>query len=157
MEIIIEGCDGVGKTTLVNKLKKHYQIDSMHITSKDPNDYSFYKQLLKKKDIIYDRHFIGEMIYPKIFNRKQKLSNRKFEKLLKYCRKHNIKIIILTTGDSIISQRLYERGNEHTKILENIHDINLQFRDIANKYNIEIIDTLEVNTKAIYKWLENKL
>ena len=157
MEIIIEGCDGVGKTTLVNKLKKHYNIDSMHITSKDPNNYKFYKQLLKKKDIIYDRHFIGEMIYPSIFNRKQKLSNHKFKKLLKYCRKHNIKIIILTTSDSIISQRLYERGNEHIKILQNIHDINLQFKNIAKKYNIEIIDTLEVNTRTIYKWLENKL
>lgn len=155
MEIIIEGCDGVGKTTLVNKIKKHYNIDSMHLTSKDPHNFRFYKELLNKKDVIYDRHFIGEIIYSKIFNRKCCLSNCQFEKLLKYCKKNNIKIIILTTSDTTIYERLYERGSEHPKILQNINNINKQFKDIAKKYNILLIDTLEITTRRIYKWLED--
>lgn len=154
MEIIIEGCDGVGKTTLVNKLKKHYNIDSMHITSKDPNNYKFYKQLLLKKQVVYDRHFIGEMIYPSIFDRKQKLNNKQFKKLLACCNKNKVKILILTTDVDTILERLNERGNEHEKIIDNIEIINSLFLRYSQMYNIKVIDTTKINMRELYHWLE---
>ena len=44
MRIILEGCDGTGKTTLANILAFKYGLDICHCTASDPSDFQFYKQ-----------------------------------------------------------------------------------------------------------------
>lgn len=121
MKIIIEGCDGTGKTTLAKKLARKYGLDIVHMTGKDPKDFEFYKQSLRKTNVIYDRNFISEPIYAKVFNRKQALTKKQIEKLYKVCKKENV-YIIMVDFDNIteINRRLCERGDEPIEVLHNL-------------------------------------
>ena len=66
MRIIIEGCDGVGKSTLALSLAKKYKCDIIHMTAWSPKVLSSYINRLKNKNIILDRSFISEVVYSKI-------------------------------------------------------------------------------------------
>ena len=49
--IIVEGCDLTGKDTLCLKLAEKYNLDFVHINSHDPNDFDFYVQTMRKKNV----------------------------------------------------------------------------------------------------------
>ena len=149
MRIIIEGADGVGKTTLVNKLAEQYNLGVIHCHSKDPNDLDFYYQLLRKNDVIYDRHLIGEMIYPKIFGRPQKLKDYELEYLLAKCDDLGVIIIILTAEMDDIKKRLSKK-DEFKCVLSNIEDINDNFLKLAGKYNIPVINTSDYSIEEVF-------
>ena len=59
--IIVEGCDLTGKDTLCLKLAERYYLDFVHISSHDPNDYPFYYETMRKKNIVYSRHWVGDL------------------------------------------------------------------------------------------------
>ena len=75
MKIIIEGADGTGKTTLAKILADKYGLEICHCTQHDPADFYFYRETLRKENVIWDRHTIGELIYPLIFDRKAKITD----------------------------------------------------------------------------------
>lgn len=155
MNIIIEGCDGVGKTTLVNKLKEYYNIDSIRLSYKDPKDYNFYSRILEKTDCIFDRHFLSEIVYSIIFERQCELNRVELTKLYNQVVGSSIPIFILDTDTSEILRRINERGNEHQTIINNIDDIRLYFHQIAKLFDIEIIDTSKISFEEIIGKVEN--
>ena len=58
MNIIIEGPDATGKTTLAEKIKAKYPfMQYVHSTASTPNDYDYHSYLLTKCNGIYDRFF----------------------------------------------------------------------------------------------------
>ena len=157
MRIVLEGCEGVGKTTFANKLIEKYNLDYVHITNKDPNDYSFYKQTLRKEDVIYDRHLIGEMIYPKIFNRKGNLNHRQLKKLIEFAHKEKVHILILTADLDVVQKRIKERNKYKPDfILEKIPEIHKQFFDLAVKYGIFLVDTSKMPFEYICEVIEHE-
>lgn len=157
MKIILEGCEGVGKTTLAKQLVERYGLDYVHITNKDPNDYMFYKQTLRKEDVIYDRHFLGEMIYPKIYNRKGNLDARQFRKLLKFARKECVHILILTTDLDIVQKRVAERNKYKPDfILNSLSKIHKKFFDLGVHYGIYLVDTSKMPINYICSMIENE-
>lgn len=151
MKIIIEGCDGTGKTTLCKQLAEKYKLDSMHITSKDPNDFAFYQQLIRKENVVYDRNVIGEMIYPKIFDRKQNLTLVDYLYLTEKAIEQGVIILVLTTDSDEIYRRLDERGNEDERIYKNIELIDSQFKHYAGLAGIPVIDTSKLSFEEICK------
>lgn len=78
MRIIVEGPNNVGKSTFIDDMMRDipelrkYHIE--HTCSNCPNDYTYHKDLLMRDNTIFDRFYIGEQIYPELFNRDQKLS-----------------------------------------------------------------------------------
>jgi broad-specificity NMP kinase len=157
MKIIIEGADGTGKTTLIKKIIQKFNIKSyIHINRHDPNTYNFYYETVKKNDVIFDRHLIGEMIYPKVFNRKANLNKQTFEMLLKHIEDEKCIIIILYTNNENLISRLKFKTDEYDEVIKNILEINRQFLEIAAKYNIKIFDTSQVTYKEIFNWIEVK-
>lgn len=153
MRIIIEGADGTGKTTLVKKLARTYSLDSLNINRYDPNNFNFYLETLKKTKVIFDRHFVGEMIYPKVFDRKGNLNKEDFEWLVNYSKENGIAIIILYTDESILLER--QKRNEYPEVLNNIIEINRQFIEIAKKYSIPLVDVEKMNYDDICELVEN--
>lgn len=132
--IIIEGPDCSGKTTLAKKINErfNYECDIVHCTGHDPKDYNFYLQLLKKKNIIFDRQFVGEMIYPKIFNRESELSDVEFKLLVDFTIDKKIPVIIVIPPENILIQRLkHERPFEEQEIKDTIIYAREQFLAIA--------------------------
>lgn len=68
MLIVLEGCDGVGKTTLAKSLALLLDAEIIHCNSKTSNNYKFFTDILevsKHKNIIADRFCYGQFVYQK--------------------------------------------------------------------------------------------
>lgn len=66
MMIVLEGIDGVGKTTLANLLSKIYNAGIIHATRETPNDWAWFSEIMdlaKDRNIIADRFFWGQFVY----------------------------------------------------------------------------------------------
>lgn len=106
--IIIEGLDGVGKTTLVNYfatqgMKKHhfdYDVNNMDLFSK-------YMRVLQEEDLnlVLDRSFISEMVYGPVLRGKSKLELEQYKKLLEAYKQVGTSIIYLTAPQEILLER----------------------------------------------------
>lgn len=154
MRILIEGCDGVGKTTLAKILAEKYNLDYCHCTQNDLISKEFYLHSLNKNNIVWDRHFIGEMIYPKLFKRDQMLTKRDFFNICTKIKELNVIVLVLTTDVLTIRERLDKRGTEHKIIYDNIKLINDQFLKIAINNNFVIINGDFLNLKAIFEIID---
>jgi thymidylate kinase len=152
MKIILEGCDGTGKTTLAKKLQDRYGIDYVHINRADPSTYEFYSQTLAKTDVIWDRHFIGEMVYPTVFFRKGNLNMVKFEELLNQAKKENVVILVLTVDKETLIKN--NDRPEYPEVIKNLMLIDSQFVAIADIYNIPVIDVFKTKFEDIVKVIE---
>lgn len=155
MKIILEGADGTGKTTLAKLLADKYGLDICHCTQNDPCDFEFYKQTARKENVVWDRHTIGELIYPKIFNRKIQISPEDARIALAYARENGGKVFVLTADNDVIKSRLFDRDvPEDSRIVENIAKINAEFKFYAEALNVPVIDTSKMTMEEIFEMVE---
>lgn len=66
MLIVLEGCDGVGKSTIACSLAKVLNARIVHCTTSTPNDYKFFKGIIdasRYQNIIADRFCYGQFVY----------------------------------------------------------------------------------------------
>ena len=155
MKIILEGCDGTGNTTLAKLLADKYGLDICHCTASDPADYEFYKQTARKDNVVWDRHTIGELIYPFVFDRKPKIGPEDARLVLTYAREAGAKVIILTSDIDEIKRRLTIRKTEDQRIMEKLEFIDKEFRHYADIFDIPIIDTSKMTFDDIFELIEN--
>ncbi len=126
MLIVLEGCDGSGKTTIANNLKAILpDAEIIHCTTETPNDFEFFKAIIwasKDRDIIADRFCYGQFVY-------QPEEERKLTPEMLYALEVNMlaagaKVIHVTAPVQTIVKRLSWR-NEKT-----MHPIS----EITNRY-----------------------
>ena len=156
MRIILEGADGTGKTTLAKILAERYGLDICHCTQHDPADYAFYRQTLRKENVVWDRHTLGELIYPTVFGRKQIISTEDARLLMHYAKLENVKVLVLTADENVLYDRLNARGNEHPLILTQLTWINEKFKFYADQYDVPVIDTSKMTLNEIFDLIEEK-
>lgn len=156
MKIILEGCDGTGKTTLAKILADRYGLDICHCTQDDPGDYEFYRQTLRKENVIWDRHTLGELVYPRVFGRKPKIGPEDARLLMHYAKESDVKVFVLTTDIESIHNRIDARGDEDIRVHDNLAEINRKFRLYATEFRIPIIDTSKMTLKEIFNLIEEK-
>lgn len=156
MRIILEGADGVGKTTLANILAFKYGLDICHCTQHDPADFKFYNESVRKNNVIWDRHTIGELIYPKIFDRKQQISGEDARIVLWNAKELGAKVFVLTEDPLLLQMRLLNRSGEDPRIFDNIEDINEQFIFYAEQFNIPVINTSSMTLDEIFNMIEKE-
>jgi thymidylate kinase len=149
--IILEGVDGAGKTTLAKILANEYGLDYCHCGKTDPCDYAYYRQSIRKDNIVWDRHVIGELIYPTVFNRKSQCCPEDARIVLSLGKQDlGLKTIVLTADDDVIMNRLLARGDEDPLILAQEKWINAQFIWYAKHFNLPIIDTSKMSLNDIF-------
>lgn len=68
MNIVIEGCDGTGKSTLAKFLADRFGLYYWHESS--PRSFDEYCQMLKAGGVVFDRFCFGQFVYNEIPDRK---------------------------------------------------------------------------------------
>ena len=155
MKIILEGVDGAGKTTLAKILADKYGLDMCHCTQYDAADYNFYRQTLRKENVVWDRHTLGELIYPDIFNRPQQIGTEDARLIMHYAKEEGAKIFVLTCDWTEIEKRLKKRTPaEDHRILNNIIAIDTMFKFYAEQFRIPVIDTSKMTLQQIFDLVE---
>lgn len=115
MLIVLEGCDGSGKTTIANNLKKAIlpNAEIIHCTTTTPNDFEFFRNLIwasKDRDIIADRFCYGQFVYQAPEERK--LTPELLTELEILMLEANTKVIHVTAPVNTIKERLGWRKEE---------------------------------------------
>ena len=149
--IIIEGLDGVGKTTLVNYfvnqgMKKHhfdYDANNMDLFSK-------YMRVLKEENLnlVLDRSFISEMVYGPVLRGKSKLELEQYKKLLEAYKQVGTSIIYLTAPQEILLERRREELRDFEMISNYYKELNNQYNAIMD-YSEEFIDVMRFDTNIM--------
>lgn len=119
MMFVLEGIDGVGKTTLANLLSKTYNAGIIHATRDTPNDWAWFNELMdlaKDRNIIMDRSFWGQFVYQDPEERK--LSWEQLHELEHRLDQEGGKIIYVTATNEDIQSRLGARAEILSRPLE---------------------------------------
>lgn len=156
MKIILEGADGTGKTTLAKILADKYGLDICHCTQHDPSDFNFYKETMRKENTVWDRHTIGELIYPIVFERKANVTPYEAKAIINVAKSAGVKVFILTCDKDVLHQRLIERKTEHPKIFNRIDWVDNAFRECAEWMDVPLIDTSKMTLDEIFNLVEAK-
>lgn len=126
MQIVIEGCDGVGKTTIAKYLVTKFKLGYLHFTGEDKKSKTFYNAMLYKKNFVYDRGAISELVYPNIYERFSRLDMTDVRSIVS---KHsNVFFIVLYGNEQSIVKNL--SSEESKTIKDNIDYINSKFKTI---------------------------
>ena len=146
--VIVEGIDGVGKTTLVDYIveqgleKHHFNYDE-----KNMDLYNKYMSVLYSSNLnkVLDRSFISEMVYGPVIRGKSKLELEQYKRLLLEYKKNGTSIIYLTAPKEILLQRK-QNDLADLEMIQKIYDkLNLQYNKIMN-YSTDFIDVLKLDT-----------
>lgn len=141
MLIVLEGCDGSGKTTLANKLAAILDAEIIHCTTETPNDYSFFSQIIamaEKRNIIADRFCYGQFVYQKPEERK--LDSVDLYHLELYMMNTGARVLYVDCDEPIMKKRLGDRGEVTMKPIKDIRRI---YEEVFSKSILPItnIDT----------------
>lgn len=142
MLVVLEGCDGAGKSTLAEFLAKLLNADIVHCTTETPNDYGFFYNIIeaaKTRNIIADRFCYGQFVYQEKDERK--LSKSALRMLETYMLEVDGKVILVTAPEDVILARLASRG-EVTHMP--VKDILSRFEKVMSKSILPVMryDTL---------------
>lgn len=157
MNIILEGLDASGKSTLAEKIQNKY---GFQIIRKRTGNLENFIDFLP--DTIYDRHFISEWVFQRIYHRKPKLNDVEFEIVKKTAISNDSLIIVFICSDmQIIYDRLIARGE-----LDYLKEMNTQhkyFVDCVNTFlkdypNLYVIDIAKPNAyENVEAWIIHKI
>lgn len=146
--LIIEGIDGVGKTTLVEYLQS-YGMKKYHFDydSKSMDLLSKYMKVLSSDDtgLVLDRSFISEMVYGPVIRNKCKLSIEDYTKLLIAYKNTGAKIIYLTVPKEVLLKRRNDEQSDYEIITNYYEELNKKYDEIM-KYSSKFIDVIAINT-----------
>lgn len=123
MMIVLEGIDGVGKTTLANLLSKTYNAGIIHATRETPNNWTWFNELMdlaKDRNLIMDRAFWGQFVYQDPEERK--LTWEQLCELEHRLEQEDGYIIYVTASDGDIKSRLGARAEVLSCPLETLKE-----------------------------------
>jgi thymidylate kinase len=126
--IVLEGCDGAGKTTLAKSLAKIMDAQIIHCTTETPNNLDFFYQIIQMaddKNIIADRWCYGQFVYQTEEERKEKgwLDEYQLRELELEMLRNNVKVVHVIAPPSEIEERLALRNEKTAMPVQEILDL----------------------------------
>ena len=150
MLIVLEGCDGAGKSTLAKKLAAMIDATVIHCTASTPNNKEFFEKIVrvsKKKNIIADRFCYGQFVYQEPKDRPlgslEDLHNLEIKMI-----KAGAKVIFVTAPNGILERRLASRGETPINNLSTA-EIEIKFRELLSKESLMGDSIIEWNTGGV--------
>lgn len=141
MRIAIDGCDGTGKTSVAEKLANKLGCNIIRLTYKGDRSVKAYYQMMSVDNVVHDRTFISEIIYPKYFGRMCRLEPDCEGYLHNLIANFSISPFILTASSETIQNRIRQRGDEYIKDIDKFAKINRDYLEYAREYDLNVIDT----------------
>lgn len=161
MNVIIEGPDACGKSTLAEKLVNKYGMHYVHFPSADLDAHM---NSLLSDNTVFDRFHIGELVYPEIYGREPKFNGLEDANIImKRIVDNNDLLIIFRTSDlSILNDRLVKRGE--LDYLEEIEEQNRLFTiyssvfDVWEYNNYYVIDIADEDAyDKLDAWIDSRM
>lgn len=150
MVVMLDGCDGTGKTTISEKLANKLGCNIIRLTNGGDRSLIAYRELYSCENVVHDRTFLSEVIYPKYFNRDSRLAKNDEIALFNLIRaRFENNMFILTASDEAIRERIGKRGDEFISDINLFKQINADYIKLAKKEGYCIIDTTDKSIDAI--------
>lgn len=138
MIYIVEGPDGAGKTTLVNKIiKANPNAIKLHFSKPETDAEAFnywhtYYEAMKETEkspvTIFDRSWYSDMVYGPVMRGREEMRQENAELLELVVMALGGGVIIYCTGDpKVLWQRCQKRGEEHVPSFTKL-------KELCNKY-----------------------
>lgn len=144
MIIIVEGPDGAGKTTMIEKLKKRYPAAmTFHFGAPVEGEDQLLRYavpMLKHPEntLIYDRSWYSEFVYGPVMRNRHELRPEHSKLLEALAYKHGSPIVYyLTAPDEILWERCQERGETYIKDIKTLKIISSKY-EVVMKHLPEI-------------------
>ena len=113
MLVVLEGCDGTGKSTMAKRIASVLNAEIIHCSTKTPNDYKFFHNIIEMsyyKNIVADRFFYGQFVYQK--QEERHLNRRELTKLEFEILGTSGRVILVEASEQDIADRLGARGEQ---------------------------------------------
>ena len=141
MLIVLEGCDGSGKSTIANKLAEILGAEIIHCTTDTPNTVWFFRdiiELAQTRNIIADRFCYGQFVYQNPEERQ--LNEQDLYHLELTMMNTGARVVYVDCDESALKKRLDDRGEVTTKPIREIRRI---YEEVFSKSILPItnIDT----------------
>ena len=147
MNVIIEGVDGVGKTTLVRQIADELECDIVSMTRHGSKEFSDYIAKAELRRIVSDRSFLSEIVYCTVFGRKCSITPMQLDNLMKYYRQFGWKFFLLDADPKTIRNRLLNRGDEDPANVMMVDELRTAYLAFAYFYDIPIIKSEEIDVQ----------
>jgi thymidylate kinase len=111
MLIVLEGADGVGKSTIAKRLARILNARIIHCTKDTPNDLAYFRSILyasEEQHIIADRFCYGQFVYQS--EEERKLTQDELYRLEADMLNMGAKVIYVTASEKTIEARLNKRN-----------------------------------------------
>lgn len=111
MLIVLEGADGVGKSTIAKRLARILNARIIHCTKDTPNDLAYFRSILyasEEQHIIADRFCYGQFVYQS--EEERKLTQDELYRLEADVLNMGAKVIYVTASEKTIEARLNKRN-----------------------------------------------
>ena len=149
--IVIDGTNNVGKSTLVAKLLQRLKgWKAEHMSAESPRSVDFYNASLENCErIIFDRHCISEAVYPELTGRASEVSP---EQIIKIVNEHPDTLFVILRADLTFISKAYKNKSEEINWDYTTQERQL-FDNISNKIcknkNVLLFDIPHENTEAL--------
>ena len=142
--ILVEGPDGTGKSTLCEAFSKLYDAEIKHQTSETINNKAYYQNILSSpNNVVLDRTFFGDIVY----NTPLRLSETDKKELVDQFNASNSMVIYVTCEPSIARRRLEKRGEVVPENFEQLFKAEERlFLEQFNRWRLKplVIDTSDM-------------
>ena len=155
-KIIVEGIDKVGKSTYIEVLIKdnpEYERCYLRHFSRPSKTYSYYDDYLANVDspvdAIWDRSFISEIVYGRVFRDNVELSSEQFEMLCAKLREKDAQIVLILPENSkeieIIANRM--KNSEDSALIDKIKALNDAYRALSVVLTAKGLNVVNLNVQ----------
>ena len=153
--IIFEGVDRTGKSTLAAAIYKEYKERTnlnwniVHSSEENKNDFNYFMELLDKPLALYDRHFISEIVYGRIWRNGSKLTEEELDKIVKKIIDKGVVIFYMVASTHCLRERM-EKTNEPKKVVDTMYKLVQEYDNVVLELTKKYPDLplLRINTET---------